>query len=256
MQMESILVIANRPTSSIVPHLITKRELLEEHSQKLQDNHTLESHTSKIIETFGGIDQIMTDYLSSNDIQLTQVQLQNIQQILWNNAITVTIEDKSKLPSPHYECGESLPSTSNAPKIGRTVSKFHESNTKTWRYRFSKSNTYIHQLFSDDIARNIISVLYNKYFVFLNIIIGIIWVIWAVVEHGKWSAVYDLYKFIFFSFNALYLTLIALTINKQLLRKSVRHFLFWFKLIVGNLSVVVEILCVEASQSTGCSDIG
>ena len=240
-KMESRLTISNLPAPSIVPHLINKPEVLEAHLQQLQDNQTLESHTSKIIKIFGGIDQITTDYLSSNDIQLTQLQLQHIQQILCNHdTITVTIGNDSKLPSPHFEGAKSLPSTSNAPKIGKTVSKFQESNTKTWRYKLSKSNTYIHYLFSNNIANKIISVLYNIYLIFLLLIVGIVWVIWGSLESAPWNLAYYLYKLILFSILVVHLTFVALTINKEILRKAVRHFLFWYKLI----ACVQQALCV------------
>ena len=219
------LAITNDAELSEPPHL-TKHRILEKHLAQLHDNHILQSHTLQIIEIFGGIDQIITNYLSSNDIQLTQTQLLNIQQILSNESI----------PSKN-----GVNSTSNTPKIVRTVSKFQESNTKAWRYKFSKSNTYIHQLFSNDTAKKIISLLYNKFLLSLNVIGGLIWVIWAWLEYGQWSLTYDLYKLIFFSVLALYGTFFALTINKGLLRKSVHHFLFWFKLIVcvqGTICVI------------------
>ena len=62
-------------------NVITKSDLLQTHQHQLQNDTSLDLHTSQIIKLFGGIDQIMTDYLS-NHIQLSQSQLHKIQQIL------------------------------------------------------------------------------------------------------------------------------------------------------------------------------
>ena len=70
----------------------------------------------------GGIDQIMTDYLSSKDLQLSQSQLDQIQQI--------------------FDCKQQ---TFNPPSIdinntASTSNNLSEINKKTWIYTCSKTN--------------------------------------------------------------------------------------------------------------------
>ena len=61
---------------------ISKSALLEIHQNQLQSHRSIEAYTAEIVEIFGGIDQILIDYLSSDVGELSQSKLRNIKLLL------------------------------------------------------------------------------------------------------------------------------------------------------------------------------
>ena len=194
---------------STVPS-ITKSSLLEFHKQRLQNAHTLQSQTSAIISTLGGIDSILTDYLSSNDIELTQSQLQSIHEIL----------------------DEPVQQSSNDTTISKSPTEMMESDRKSWLYTCSKSNTYLNHYLKQnlDLAAKLKSFAYNKFVITANIIGLFIWLIWGNIEHGKWSTGYLVFRLILFIYLVCHGAVFMLTLNRKIMKKSLRQFVFWFKL--------------------------
>ena len=106
-----------------------KANILYQHQQS-SSNH---DHVSQeIVAILGGIDNILTHYLTSNDIKLNRDQLSQLQDTLNSNTLIVS-DPKSKF----------------------------ENNTQL-TYTYNINDTYHHYFFGDKSASNIIHYTFHK----------------------------------------------------------------------------------------------
>ena len=175
-----------------------KANILHQH-QKSSSNHDHDSQ--EIIRILGGMNKILTDYLTSNDIGLNREQLIKLQNVLNTNNVII--------PDPNSK------TENDGPLI----------------YTFNINDTYHHYLFGDKIASKIIHFAYHKCGVIFIAILIAIWNFWFYV-FGPSPGWYK-YKLIVFGAAFIQATLSALCVNKTVFIKSIQHFVFWFKTIVS-----------------------
>ena len=118
-------------------------------ASKSHSNHDHDSQ--EIIAILGGIDKIVTDYLTSNEHQLSRDQLIKLQKTLNSNKL-IPSDPKSKIE-----------------------------NDDQLIYTFNIKDTYNHYLFGDNIASNIIHYTYNKYLLIFFVVLSLIYWTWFYV---------------------------------------------------------------------------
>ena len=155
----------------------------------------------------GGAQKILIDYLSSTDITLTNEQLNQIEEMLLSK------------PLIHKISSNSNPTKSN------------ESQSIT--YTFHTNHTYYHYFLGTNsvFATRMISFIYNPYWIAFLVLIGIFRVIWGLIEYESWSNLYHLTSLIITSIVFLNYILVFLTMNRKVFKKSIYHFVFWFKIL-------------------------
>ena len=165
------------------------------------DQHQSNSYNlEQIAFIFGGAENILRDYLSSNDMLLNDEQLTQIEQII----------------------------TSQNP-IKRTPKSMDEMNdSQSITYTFNKNETYYHYLFNKQTATKIVNTIYYIWWIVFNLCIGASIIIWDLVGRNSWYYVYSL---IVRSYSVLYIISSLLTMNRKVFKKSIGHFVFWFKIL-------------------------
>ncbi len=228
---------------------VHKSALLNIHSQQLQNNESNIYNTTKLIGIFDGIDQILTDYLTSNnDMILNRTQLNEIKQILRSKSQSLSSnhDDESctnilSLPPPTEMHQIPTVSTTTIPQLtsikGNLSSNTIES-TKKLSYTFSKSNTYLHAILSKETASKMIDYLFSKRFIIMiYIAVAIALILFAL---GFAEKAYYIYKLSLFFITFICYTLWVLSLNRRVLTKSTKHFIFWFK----------SLICMECTPSS------
>ena len=145
---------------------ITKSNVHDAHMKRLLNNKSNNSNTKELVEILGGIDKILTDYLSStNNMPLTHLQLINIHKIINKN---------DQLTSPLKESNESNKSKSSKKEI-------NENESQKLVYTFIKTDTFIHNIFGNEKGTKIINILYNKILLIFMVLQMITLKIWEFV---------------------------------------------------------------------------
>ena len=181
---------------------ITIEDLIRKHESFMSNGGCLQSN--QLIEIFGGADAILSHYLSTNNLSpLTS------QQLLQINSLFSLSTDKLNDGYPINEDDKTLASPS---------------------LLASNSNTFLHQMTSKDIANKIVSGIYNP---ITTILVGIGWLIVAVITGFSLIKYYYVYCFLLFLLSILmiHIFLLLLVLSKQIANLTIQTFEFWFKMI-------------------------
>ena len=176
--------------------------------QQQQSSTDINYDLEQIALILGGPQKILYDYLSSTDITLNTDQLSKIEQI-------ITSKQKIISDPAHYE------ETNNAQSI---------------TYTFNKNDTYYHSLFNHQIASRIIQIIYSKYLVLFTLSLAMVETIWHFIDSSSFS--HYVSALLMHICECIYLISLILTINKRILKRSVGHFVFWFKILIAVQSSV------------------
>ena len=133
--------------------VISKEKLLNAHERNGINNST--EYITNLVDALGGIKNVLTMILSSQDIQLNNEQLIKLNEII--NSKTVI-------------------SQTNVTNI-RNAEDFHNGEPEEWTYYFDRSNTYLQALFGYTKAQNIFHHLYSSkctLIVFLVLVLSVI----------------------------------------------------------------------------------
>ena len=207
--------------------------------------HNQEYHTSDIVSILGGIDQILNVYLTFNSIPLNIDQLNKLQNIL---------NISGKLQS--YPNQKSL-----------------EDDTSLITYTYHINDTYFHCCFNDKTASNIISYIQHPISIGINTVLSMVYIVIEFLNDGKISSVrivdnfelkypqiFYIYKFIACIITTIYLILWLLAVNRTVFTKSIKHFVFWLKIIVsiqtGILYVVLRYVFIKDREPTFVNTMG
>eukprot|EP01084_Bolivina_argentea_P096724 173873_1 len=189
--------------------------LIQTHRKRLLNGKSNNHNRNEIIESLGGIDTILSDYLNpENKMSLTENQLQSLHQILTSDY---------KTNQPNQE---------------------EENSVTNISIRLNKVDTVIHSIFNFDTACNMVTYIYNKLLLTIIMIINFIWVfllIYEYIHYKSWSVSYYILKVFCMTINTIYGIFIVLTVNQKALIISIKSFEFWFKMI---LALQVSILHV------------
>ena len=156
----------------------------------------------------------MIDYLTSKDMQLSQAQLEKIEQMLNSNSTQPTITQ-----------------TTDQHQIASTLQNLTEMNKQISIYTCSKSNTYITHLFNPNVSQKIISILQNKIPWIIFFIGFFTYLIWSTIENGDWSIAILIYRVIFLFSTIIFGIFISLVTNRKMIRVIAKQFAFWFKML-------------------------
>ena len=176
--------------------------------EQQQSSTDINYDLNQIALILGGPQKILYDYLSSTDITLNTDQLNKIEEI-------ITSQHKIVLDPAHCE---------------------EKNNAQSITYTFNKNNTYYHSLFNHKTASRIIKIIYSKYLALFTIL-------WTFVDLIRYLISTLPFAFhvitLFLSTSTfIYLILFILTINIKILKRSVCHFVFWFKILTTVYSTI------------------
>ena len=164
-------------------------------------NRNHDQNTQEIIAILGGIEQVLTNHLTSSDIKVTTDQLVKLQHTLNSNNL-IPSDPKSKIEHD-----------------GQLI------------YTFNRNDTYHHYFFGNKIGSYIVKRTFNKPSLALIAILITIWTSW----HNIFGVTdtYYIYKLIAFIIIFLYALFVSLSVNKTVFTRSIQHFVFWFKTIIS-----------------------
>ena len=190
---------------------ITKESLLHVHQNNNTDN--IDEHKNELIGALGGLDNILTMILSSNDTTLSHQQLTQIERIINpNNTLVSEQEDNDSI-------------------IANRLKQVDENqNPPQWVYCFNSNNTYLHTLFGDDTGKTIFQLIYSKRCIFATLILisflsGTSFMFYF-LKMLIWS---NIMLQIAFVIGAIYLILLLLSANRKCLRLCFESFEYWLK---------------------------
>ena len=184
-----------------------KTNILYQQSQCNPDHASQE-----IIAILGGINKILTDFLTSNDIKLTKDQLIKLQNTLNSHNLIVS-DPKSK--------------TENVDQL---------------TYTFNINDTYHHYFFGNEIGSKIVHYVYSKIALIAFTFVLMLKEIWVFLQYLGNQTLNTSWYLCILSVNTLifiYIILFTLCINKTVFIRSIKHFVFWFKTII----TVEQIIC-------------
>ena len=126
---------------------LSKSQLLLIHQQQCEeynDGYNNEN-VDELLQVFGGINNVLTMLLSSNN-EINEQQLSQIHQLITQN---------------NSQCNETLIAHNDS----NTIEIRENEESPEWRYCFSTTNTYIHSLFGYAKAEKIQNIIHSKCFV-------------------------------------------------------------------------------------------
>ena len=186
---------------------IKQSSLFHIHETQLSQDRYNDINTNQLVTTLGGIDAILSHYLSSQcTIQLSQLQLQNIQTIITSerNNDSNIIAEKAPL------------------------------------YTFKKSKTLIQQIANDSITDTLHNFVYSKTAACILATIGCIlvpyWIYVSLIANpndDNFNYIrlgLDIGRLLFEIIMLFWAIMIILTVNMDVFILSIKQFLFWFKL--------------------------
>ena len=214
---------------------ITKSSLLKIHQKQLDNHENNEHNLYELLDVFGGIDQILHEYLQNNTIQLTDEQLENIHQIInpsqspINLSIT-TNHTITRLPttvlSPQAQTQLNQPLNPNS----QPPNDLESVTTDAFYYVFDENKTYLHKYFGKQTTAKLLSILHNK---FIHVLMGITMTLYLVLLllffGALMSAILSIIcsVFLWIPFCCLWL----LSVNIEGGRIVCKTIDFWFKLV-------------------------
>ena len=152
------LSLASISHDSVQDAEVTKAKLLTIHQQKLESEETIQQYARQIMDILGGIDQILTDYLSSNDIQLNPNQLKQLQSLITSEqTVTASHPDTRK-----------------------------EDATRL-KYTFYKKDIIAYSIFNQQKAQKIFKFSQNKLVYAILSMWTLVIMVWTMLEYGHWS---------------------------------------------------------------------
>ena len=166
---------------------ITESHVYNIHQQQLSDGFNNKENTQQLIEILGGIDQILTDYISPNNtMTLQQDQLEQIYEIITNKS-----DYKSTYKFEHNQIGHDSDAVtrhkSAAKKQTQTITAY-------------VTNTFIYYFFGRKWGEKITNLVYSKTFIFIMLFIYFThWIWWAIstantAEHSVAFLIYGFAK--------------------------------------------------------------
>eukprot|EP01084_Bolivina_argentea_P028338 52686_1 len=211
---------------------ISKSTVNHIHQQNLLNNKTNINATDKIVATLGGVDKILTDYLSSeNNLQLAQNQLIQINHII-SSATT----------------SENTPAIDTLQQINET-SNNNPTTLRHTDYILSKTDTYLHIIFGIENGTKVINFLFGKPFTTLIGLLFLTFVIWWIFfEHSAYFYIYEIIIALIGTLNGI---CVVMSLNKTLFEASMKTFSFWFKTIVAIQISVSDIILVYVQNYYG-----
>ena len=192
---------------SVDDNITKKASLLAMLEQHQSNNYDMD----RIALILGGAEKILYDYLSSNDMTLNDNQLTQIEQMI----------------------------TSQNP-IKRTPNSMDEMNdSQSITYTFNKHETYYHLLFNNRTATKIINAVYNVWWLLFSFCLATLNAVWKYILPTSW---YYIYSLTVTSLTMVHGTLLLLTMNRKVFKKSIGHFVFWFKILTSIQNGICSLL--------------
>ena len=186
---------------------LSKGKLLQAHIASGSSN-TTNYCNDELINALGGIRNVLTMILSSEDIKLNDQQLVKINQII--NAAA----------------------SSQSDAIQSDIEQIHESESaQEWTYCFDKTNTYLHGIFGQDNGQKIFDFIYSKR---CFILVSLLALFGFIFEQILLSLNMLLTNVIIMQITLVllipYLLFVLLSVNKRCFKLVIQSFDFWIKL--------------------------
>eukprot|EP01084_Bolivina_argentea_P268260 455581_1 len=188
--------------------VISKTALLKMHQNTLSNNkYYNESNEHELVQIFGGIGNLLSLTLASDDISLTENQLQNIYDVISNNNMQT--------------------------KICKQTTITEDDNPQELTYHFSRNDTYLHAVFGDECGQKICDMLYSKCFgVCVAIVLIIVITISLLRKQTPSKDLQALCSIFIIFFNTIIVAVVIfslLSINRTCFKLLLTTFEFWFK---------------------------
>lgn len=164
-------------------------------------------NVNQVVAILGGTKSILHDYLSSSDIELTTRQFMQIENLL------------TPKPSPRR----------------KSLERINKSQKIT--YTFNRNDTTYHSWLDHNTACHIVKLIFNKYLMAISVSLVFALRIWRILagdtSSHKFKRLYPLsYQIcalVLYACTCIHSILLLLTINTEVLKRSLRHFVFWLK---------------------------
>eukprot|EP01084_Bolivina_argentea_P292786 503440_1 len=197
-----------RKMSTIVASNVTKSQLLDIHQQKIQHNGDYSEQKDNLLNILGGIENVITLLLSSNDTEIKKYQLEQIYEAISDDCTSCIDTDQVK----EVKQSDSPPE---------------------WTYVFRSHTTFLHSLFGRERGQKLFDIMYSKYvtipfllFYVISIIILLLPFSWTIGIGMR------IFSICFFTLLNIYLLFVILSVNKTAFKLIRNRFEFWFKLFL------------------------
>ena len=218
----------------------TKETLQSMHQQQLLNGSTNITNTIQIVNILGGIDNILTNYLSeTSNISISSHELNELHQIISPTTTlqTPTIKHKDHIASIISSASSSSSFISNSLNFNMEVPE------KNLYLTLNEHETYLYTLFGADKASKIMSVIHSQIMGIFILILVISNAIIVTLNDSilKYITITILCGFIWTP----YVILWSLSVNRKAFKLILKSFEFWLKVIYafiyGSLHVWYDI---------------
>eukprot|EP01083_Nonionella_stella_P175535 611573_1 len=201
---------------------MSRLELHSIHETLLEQGKYFDSSAPELVNIIGGIDRILTDYFIHKDLTLKPQQIELIHQIM------ITPERNRS------------PKAKSNSIINTTSSNNILEDTDHMELVFDETNTYLTSICGIQNATKLLLIIHHKLFRFFLVLSFIAWLgiinIFSNIVHPIYEITMSCIKgFVW----APYITIFALSVNKNAMKQTLKSFEFWLKLIYSMIYFIV-----------------
>ena len=195
------------------------------HKQCFQDGDTNEDNTEAIINVIGGIDRIISHYLSDWNNKLDSKQIHKIYRII---STPTKYQQKNKIPLD-----------TKIQNIDPSKNSQYE-DKRSFEYTFEQDDNLLNTIFDPQNAKLITWIFSNNMFRFLLIISAMIHIIGLILHDTFWHPIFVIFINIFLWIpNGLFW---ILCVNKKAFKLILYRFEFWFKIVFAIMAQIAALI--------------
>eukprot|EP01083_Nonionella_stella_P211804 765397_1 len=202
-----------REQQNFSDHIQLKERVQQLHKEQASINQI--NNTKQIlelVELFGGIENVLSTYLHSNDVALSNHQLLRIQEMM---TVPIPFQQKNK--------------TKTLTKLKQDDNKMAEDGNFV-RFTFNVNNSYLHSMFTEKNVTKMINIVFNRFYTLF--VIASYFAMWALKrQYGRpWQ--YNMCSMIIrVFFWIIPMSICILSFNKVAFKLVINSFDFWIKVI-------------------------
>eukprot|EP01084_Bolivina_argentea_P153593 267817_1 len=189
---------------------ITKTILHQTHTKQLESGQNNKQNELQILAALGGIDDVLSTYLTNSDITLRSQTIKTIYQIIDPQQSTTIRSDP--------KANEEINSINKKPDVSISL---------------DPSDNFLRSKFGESAALQIEEFLYNKYVILLIGFLNTVWMIldYLYFEDGN-NIFYPVYTFVLAITCCIpFFVLCAMSMNRVTTKMIVKTFDFWAKIV-------------------------
>eukprot|EP01083_Nonionella_stella_P302272 1041494_1 len=194
--------------------------------------------TLQLLHLLGGIDYVLEQFLCNDDIQITQIQLNHLNQMFITSHTIVKNNKLQTLSQIHH---------------GSNSTETHNIHNKM-RHELDVSNTYLQSIFGETVAVNVTNIITSKYVLIpLVLLVTVFSVLRFIIPDNITFLIFIL---ILSTIIHCWLIMWLLSANKTAVRLVIRTFEFWLKFVSAIVFISLRFITTYVYGATSIGTRG